>query len=180
MITIRPARPDEYERVGTLTIAAYRTLPVDHLWGGYGDEILDTANRSRHADILVAVDDESIVGAVTYVGDTSSSWSEWTDPGEVQFRLLAVDAQLREHGAGTALVQACIERATAAGRPILMHTTVWMEAARRMYDRLGFVRRPDRDVPYEAWNAVPKDDLPEVWVGQSFLAYSWSGTSSAT
>ena len=24
-----------------------------------------------------------------------------------------------------------------------------METARRMYERLGFVRRPDRDAPYE-------------------------------
>ncbi len=174
MIDVHPARPDEYARVGALTIAAYSTLPVDHLWGGYAEEILDTATRARHAEILVAVtDDGSIAGAVTYVGDRSSSWSEWTEPGEVQFRLLAVDAQLRARGAGTALVRACIERATAARRPVLIHTTAWMDTAQRMYSRLGFTRRPDRDVSYEVWNAEPTPDLPSAWVGQPFLAYSW-------
>ena len=43
MITVRLARPDEYARVGALTLAAYAALPVDHLWGGYDEEILDTA-----------------------------------------------------------------------------------------------------------------------------------------
>jgi hypothetical protein len=46
-----------------------------------------------------------------------------------------------------------------------------MHAARRMYERLGFERRPERDVPYTHWNDPPVEDLPEEWVGQSFLAY---------
>ncbi len=178
MITVRAAAPAEYERVGALTITAYQTLPVDHLWGGYGDQILDTAGRSAHGDILVAITgDGSVVGAVTYVADARSPWSEGTEPGEAQFRLLAVDADARHHGAGNALVRACTERATADDRSILIHTTPWMEAAQRMYARLGFVRRPDRDLPYEVWNADPRSDLPPEWVGQPFLAYSWSNSA---
>ncbi len=179
MITVRVARPDEYERAGALTHAAYAAIPVDHLWGGYDEEILDTATRARHGDILVAVtDDGTVVGAVMYVDDAASEWSEWTEPGEAQFRLLAVDPAGRGQGAGTALVQACIERATASGRTLLIHTTPWMVDAHRIYARLGFVRRPDRDVPYETWSAGRDLELDEAWIGEPFLAYSWGAAPS--
>jgi len=174
LVTVRLADPSEYRRVGILTIDAYRALPVDHLWGGYDDEILDTAARAKHADVLVAVVDEVVVGSVTYVSDPASPWREWTEPGEVQFRLLAVAPAARGSGAGGALVRACLARAHAAQRTIVIHTTPWMDVARGMYERLGFVRRPDRDVHYDVWNDPPVDELPPEWVGQAFLGYSWT------
>ena len=118
-------------------------------------------------------DDGTVVGAVTYVDDPASEWSEWTEPGEAQFRLLAVDPNQRQHGAGTALVQACMDRAAAAGHSILIHTTPWLVAAQRIYERFGFVRRPDRDVPYETWSAGRDLELAEEWIGKPFLAYCW-------
>jgi ribosomal protein S18 acetylase RimI-like enzyme len=172
---IREANPDDYERVGELTVNAYELLDVDHLWGGYEHAILDTATRAKGADILVAARAGHVVGAVTYVGDSDSEWSEWTEPGEAQFRLLAVDPAARGQGVGEALVRTCIERARADGQPLIIHTTPWMPVARRMYERLGFRRRPDRDVPYAMWNDPPVDGLPEEWIGQSFLAYTLGG-----
>ena len=169
MIEIRAARPDEFDRVGELTIAAYRALPVDHLWGGYDEEILDTAGRAKGADILVASADGKIVGSVTFVADHESRWSEWTQPGEVQFRLLAVDPA--HAAAGSAKRSSASASSRAAGQPLLIHTTPWMDAALRMYERLGFERRPERDVTYEVWNEPAYSDLPEEWIGQSFLAY---------
>ena len=109
-VDIRSVRPDEYEQVGALTVAAYRLLPVDHLWGGYDRDILDVAGRVNGADVLVAVDDEKLLGAVTFVGDEGSPWLEWTQPGEVQFRLLAVDAAARGKGIGETLVRARASR----------------------------------------------------------------------
>jgi len=167
---VRVAHPDEFARVGELTVAAYRLLPVDHLWGGYEAEILDTAGRAKHADVLVALVDQDVVGSVTLVTDAASPWSEWTEPGEVQFRLLAVDTAVRGRGIGETLVRACMTRTR--GAPIMIHTTPWMETARRMYDRLGFIRRPDRDVQYEQWHSPEIDNLPPEWIGQAFLAYS--------
>jgi hypothetical protein len=67
-----------------------------------------------------------------------------------------------------------MQRANEAGATLIIHTTPWMEAARRMYERLGFVRRPDRDVPFEVWNDPPVNGLPPEWVGQAFLGYGWS------
>lgn len=175
MITVRPARPSEYERVGALTVEAYRALPVDHLWGGYDEQILDTKKRAKHAEIVVAVDDSDVVvGSVTYVADSASKWSEWTRPDEAQFRLLAVDPVARRQGAGDALVRACINRAGRDAQPILIHTTPWMISAQRIYARHGFVWAPDRDVPYDEWHRDRDLLLPDEWIGQPFLAYSWT------
>ena len=123
-LRIRNAEPREYGRVGELTIAAYAALPVDHLWGGYADEIRDVAGRAAAADVLVAVDaaddadeaHDAVLGAVTLVTDPTSPWLEWTEPGEVQFRLLAVDPETRGRGIGEALVRECLDaRGCASG-----------------------------------------------------------------
>jgi hypothetical protein len=48
-----------------------------------------------------------------------------------------------------------------------------MPDARRLYDRLGFVRCPERDVAYDDWREDQDAgiDLPSAWVDQPFLAY---------
>ena len=146
MVLIRAVLPAEYERVGDVTVASYAALPVDHLWGGYDTEIRDVAKRLEAAEVFVAVLDGEIVGAVTYVSDPESEWAEWNEPDEAQIRLLAVDTAVQGRGIGEALVRACIERAREQGLKILLHTTNHMPAAQRLYPRLGFVRRPERDV----------------------------------
>jgi hypothetical protein len=44
---------------------------------------------------------------------------------------------------------------------------------------LGFVRRPDRDVPYEEWHRPEIDNLPAEWIGQRFLAYALGNRAGA-
>jgi GNAT superfamily N-acetyltransferase len=150
---VRVARPEEYARVGELTIAAYKTLERDHLEDGYEQQILDVAGRAASAEVLVAVDGEGrVLGACTFVTDAASPWMEWTEPDETELRLLAVDALARGRGVGQALVEACIERTRALGRPMMLHTTQFMDAAPRLYERVGFRRAPERDVPgYEPY-----------------------------
>ena len=145
-IVVRAARPDEYGRIGTLTIDAYSTLPSDHLVDDYDTQILDVASRAAGAEILVAVDaDGRVLGACTFVTDPASPWMEWAEPGEVQLRLLAVDPAARGRGIAQALVEATIDRARALRRPMILHTTQDMHAAQRLYERLGFRRVPERD-----------------------------------
>ena len=161
--------PAEYARVGDLTIAAYRELPVDHLWGGYDDEIRAVTERLEAAEVLVALLDGEVVGAVTYVSDPESSWLEWSEPGEAQIRLLAVDPVAQGRGIGEALVTACIERAREQGLTIVLHTTQHLVAAQRIYTRMGFVRRPERDI-HEF----------EVEHDMAFLAYTFDPGDRAT
>lgn len=62
--------------------------------------------------------------------------------------MLAVDPVASGHGIGTALVEQCIARAHEAGRPrLVLLTRRSMHVAQRIYDRLGFVRAPERDEP---------------------------------
>ncbi|HEY3832828.1 MAG TPA: GNAT family N-acetyltransferase [Acidimicrobiia bacterium] len=177
MVEVRRAQPAEYEKVGELTVAAYQTLPVDHLFGGYDRAIRDVAGRAAGTEVLVAVDGDIVLGAVTYSSDPDSGWLEWTEPGEVQFRLLAVSADACGRGVGELLARACMDRASAGGHPICIHTTRWMESGQRLYRRLGFTRRPDRDVGYDRWGGAKIANLPIEWVGQPFLAFTWSGAT---
>ena len=167
-LVVRAVRPDEYERVGELTIGAYRTLPVDHMWGGYDAEIRAVEQRLEKAEVFVAVERGEIVGAVTYASDPDSPWLEWSNPGEAQIRLLAVDPNARGRRVAEALVVACIERAREQGLTILLHTTRHMTAAQRLYERMGFERRPDRDVH----EFVESHDM-------AFLAYTYDPSSPA-
>ena len=143
---IREARPDEYQVVAELTVAAYRDLPGAHLAGGYEGRLRDVAARALEAVVLVAIEAGSIVGAVTYVPGPRSPWAERLGEGEAGVRMLAVPPAAQRRGIGTALVRACIEQAQREGRQRLcLHTTPWMTAARRIYERLGFRRDPGRD-----------------------------------
>jgi ribosomal protein S18 acetylase RimI-like enzyme len=161
LFTVRVARPDDYARVGELTVAAYRALPGDHLVQGYDEEIMDVEARAHDTEVLVAVDgDGNVLGACTFVTDPSSPWMEWAQPGEVQLRLLAVDPCAARRGVGHALVEAVIERATTLRRPIILHSTQHMTAAQRLYEQFGFVRVPERD---------QNDVIP----GYEFRAFRW-------
>ena len=143
---IREARPGEYDAVAELTVAAYRALPGAHLSGGYEGRLRDVAARAATAVVLVAIEDDAIVGAVTYVPGPVSPWAELLQEGDAGVRMLAVPPAAQRRGIGTALMRACIERAGREGRHrVCLHTTPWMTAAQRTYERLGFRRDPGRD-----------------------------------
>lgn len=113
-IEVRKARPDEYGAIGELTVAAYAdVLPAED--AEYLDEIRDVARRAESCAILVAVDDGTVLGAVTYVPGPGTPYSESEVEGEAGFRMLAVSPAAQGRGAGRALVEACIGRGACAG-----------------------------------------------------------------
>jgi ribosomal protein S18 acetylase RimI-like enzyme len=152
VITVRPATPPDYAVVGDLTVLAYRTdhqLTEDH---PYEAKLRDVAARADTNEVLVAVDEESgaVLGAVTFVLP-GSELVELSKPGEAEFRMLAVDPAAQGRGVGEALVRACIDRAVARGcSAMVICTRDFAERARRLYERLGFVRVPELD-----WTPMP-------------------------
>ena len=150
---IRPVRDHEHDRVAELTVAAYAQLGLDV--GPYRDELVDVAGRAAAAEVLVAVRDSQIVGAVTYVPDRDNAYAEFDDADGAGIRMLAVDPAAQRAGVGAALVDACIVRAIATRRGrIVLHSTAEMTSAQSLYRRLGFQRAPDRD-----WRPQPDVEL---------------------
>lgn len=158
-IRIRTARPAEYEALGDITADAY--LEDGLLDFGSSDaylhELKDVAKRAAAgAEVLVAVDGERLLGGVAFV-PAPGPMADLARPGEAEIRMLAVARRARGRGAGEALVRACVERARALeGRTaVVLSTQPTMDAAHRLYERLGFVRTPERD-----WAPLP--DLYDI------------------
>ena len=139
---IRPVEPGEFDRVGDVVVDAYAALGD---LGGYEAVLRDVADRSRSAEVAVAVVDGAIAGTVTYVGGLGP-YAESDDPEASWIRMLAVDPAFRGQGVGAALVEWCVARARESGRArLVLHTTDPMRDAQRLYARLGFDRAPDLD-----------------------------------
>jgi ribosomal protein S18 acetylase RimI-like enzyme len=145
-VRIRQARPEEYDTVGELIVRVYLDGGFIAPDSPYLPELRDVADRVTATEVLVAVDDAgAVLGSVTFC-PPGSPYAEITDEGEAEFRMLVVDPAARGRGLGEALVRACIERARALGSPRLRLSTLpLMTAAHRLYERLGFVRTPERD-----------------------------------
>lgn len=149
-LVVREARETELERIGALTAEMYGG---EGLAGPEYLEVLKDA-RSRWASpattLLVAHDDgaeeaQDILGTVVYAAP-GSPLQDLGRGDEAEFRMLATAVPARGRGVGEALVRACIDRAKRAGAPRLVLSTGHdMLAAHRLYERLGFVRLPERD-----------------------------------
>lgn len=149
-LQVRRVRPAEYAAAGQVVATAYL---AEGFGDGprYADLLRDVARRDAEAQVLVAVDaDVGVLGSVTYACH-GSAWAEIAGPAEAEIRMLGVDPSVRGRGVGEALVGACIAHARAAGlRRLVLCTQPHMQAAQRLYARLGFYRAPERD-----WSPVP-------------------------
>ena len=157
-IVIRRVERGEYAALGEITARAY--LDDGLLDFGESDaylaELRDVAKRAGAAEVLVAVEGGRLLGGVTFVPGPGPM-ADLAVPGEAEIRMLAVDRAARGRGAGEALVRACVERARAVEGcvRVILSTQRSMRSAHRIYERLGFVRTPERD-----WNPVPEwDDI---------------------
>lgn len=144
---IREAKPEEYERVGDLSYDAYLPLFGTGKLGRYGRELRDVQARAESAQIVVALLDGAVVGSLAYYDDYSSEAGDGIElDNSAGFRVLAVDPATQGHGVGQALTQWCLDRARRDGRAaVVLHTTDYMQAAQRLYRRLGFERFTELD-----------------------------------
>lgn len=144
---IRNARPEELDEVAQLLKEAYQqyaeVMPPE-IFQSYLENIVDVRSRLPESELIVAELDGHLMGTVTLFLHSSESqvWPE----GWASVRLLGVLLQYRKQGIGQALMEECIRRCKKEGIKILgLHTSEAMATAKRMYERLGFVRVPELD-----------------------------------
>jgi ribosomal protein S18 acetylase RimI-like enzyme len=146
-VLLRRATPDDHERAGAVTVAAYSEFtlgPADP----YVERLRDAATRAREAELWVATPegrDDEILGCVTLC-PPGSPWRELAGPDEGEFRMLAVAPEARGRGVGEALARMCLDRFRSEGaRGVVICSLPQMTDAHRLYDRLGFRRVPELD-----------------------------------
>ena len=138
--------------MGELTVAAYAADGYLDGTDDYAEELADAARRAELATVLVAVDEPSgrVLGTATFCL-AGTPYAEVSNPGEAEFRMLAVAPEARGQGVGAALVRSCVELAQSAGSSALAICSLEaMTTAHRIYERMGFIRSPDRD-----WQPLP-------------------------
>ena len=147
-LQIRKAHPGDAEAIHEVTLAAYQQyagqLPPAH-WEAYRQNIVTTLADVGSAEQMVAERNGRIVGAVLFYPPGAFTVAPVPMPSP-EVRLLAVEPGERGRGIGAALVQECIRRARESGAAALtLHTTDMMQAAVRLYERLGFAAAPELD-----------------------------------
>jgi ribosomal protein S18 acetylase RimI-like enzyme len=149
-ISVRPARVADHPAIARLTVAAYRADGQLEAGNPYASVLADVAGRAGAGELLVAELAEQVVGTVLFVLP-GSAYAELSGPGEAEFRMLAVDPGVQGRGVGEALARTCLDRAAALGcRAVVISSRVGFPTAHRLYERLGFVRTPERD-----WSPLP-------------------------
>lgn len=145
-MTIRPAREEDYARIGELGELLVRThhdwnasrfLPVERMPGSvYTARVREELARG-HGTVLVAEIDGQIAGYV-FAGVEPESWKE-IRPEAGYVHDLVVDEGHRRGGIGTALLNAAVEwfRARGIGR-VMLWTAPQNERAQRLFKRAGF------------------------------------------
>lgn len=145
-IDVRDARPEEYDEVGEATVSGYG---ADDSMAEYRAVLRDVATRSKSADIIVATLDATIVGAAAYPHKGGDYEDIAFAPHEAEFRMLTTTPAGRGLGIGELLSRECIRRARRDGRThVVISVAPGNAPAERIYQRLGFIRDPQRD-----WNA---------------------------
>jgi ribosomal protein S18 acetylase RimI-like enzyme len=122
-----------------------------YVGGGYtaaasASDFMTRKNLEPAGQLLVAVDDADVVLGAVLLLHPVSALRQLAGAEEREFRLLAVDEKARGKGVGEQLVQACLDRAFAAGaQAVVLWTQPSMYSAHRLYERMGFRREPERD-----------------------------------
>src|SRR5215213_1023632 len=153
---IRAAGPSDLPAVRRVLLAAYQEYAATlapAMFGRYLTDILDVGSRAGAGELLV-------VGTVTFYPDAGGEELGWP-AGWAGLRALGVEPRARGLGIGRALLGACLERARAAGAPLLCrHTAEFMTAAVAIYQAAGFRRDPAHD--FEATGRLAPEGVRPV------------------
>jgi GNAT superfamily N-acetyltransferase len=143
-LEIRDAADDELDEVASLIVDAYAEYAArmsPDAWSSFAHDIANVRGRMADTELVVAARDGYLVGTVTLY-----TQGRGVRLDTLGVRLLAVLPSERGTGVGHALMSHAIERARAYDKQrVVLTTTVEMDAAREMYQKMGFWRFPELD-----------------------------------
>ena len=116
----------------------------------YLERIADVGDRARRTTVLVAVEEQGIVGSLTLeLGRRVNARDEPLEAHRAHIRMLGVAPDRQGRGIGTALMRSAEDRARRArqDRDVPCTRPQPMTAARAMYRALGYERMPDEVLP---------------------------------
>ncbi|KAF2416282.1 LLM class flavin-dependent oxidoreductase [Microbacterium sp. B35-30] len=147
--SIRLVRTEEYERAGEVTADAYLSS-----YGSLSDEYVaslrDVESRVREGDVWVAVELGGEILGTVWVARPNRPLAEVAQPGETDFRQLAVAPSARGRGIGEALTRHVIDLARERGsHRVVMNSGPEMTGAHALYAKLGFERLSEREGLWE-------------------------------
>jgi len=155
-VVIRDAEFSDREAITDLTLSAYSEygeIMSAENWQAYRANIIAALDGVSDAGQLVAVAGGKIVGTVLLYLKGAAFVGVESDVDWPEVRLLAVAPEARSKGVGKALMAECVQRVRKYGGTIVaLHTMESMQAARRLYGRMGFVRTAELDF-------VPRKDI---------------------
>lgn len=154
-ISIRNAKPSEFETVGNMMVEIYSSLegfPNKEIHPTYYEYLQNVGKLTLNQPIelfVAASEKNEILGCVVFYHDVKY----YNSGGIVTqlknccgFRLLAVAPQSRGLGIGKKLTNYCISKArTTTSDYLIIHTTNAMKIAWKMYDKMQFKRAKDLD-----------------------------------
>jgi len=154
-LIIRNAVPSEFEKIGKLMVQVYSQLegfPTELEQPNYYKMLANIGELTNkpETELLVAISsDEKIMGGVVYFSDMQyygSGGIATKEQNASGFRLLAVDPLARGKGIGKLLINECILKAKDKNHnEVIIHSTMAMQIAWKMYENLGFKRSKDLD-----------------------------------
>lgn len=144
-VTIRLVRPDEYDEAGRVTAEAYAASYGD-LPDSYLDSLRDVAGRLSGGDVWVAVDEAGVIVGTVWIAPAGRPLSPVAEPGETDFRQLAVAPAARGRGIGEALTRHVLAVAAERGsHRVIMNSGPQMLGAHALYAKIGFRRLTERE-----------------------------------
>lgn len=156
-LSVAPARPEDFHRVGELAVAAF-AAELD-LSAEYAAVLRDVEGRAGDAVVLVARSGREVLGAITLAA-ADGPYAQVARGDEIELRMFTVDPAAQGRGVGEVLLRAAVEWVREQGYPAIVLSVVSTDGPRtphRLYERVGFVRDPERDYVGD-W-----EPRPQMW-----------------
>jgi len=147
-IVLRAASAQDMETIGELAVTAYVDGGHLSLDSPYTATLRDVRPRLHESVVLTTTEADELVASVAALPH-GHALAEATEPGEWEFRYLAVRRDHWGKGLGRFLVDEVERRARSAGaNQVVLRVIDTNARARDLYEHLGYVHRPARDLRF--------------------------------